>query len=210
MMGRQKIGRQPGQKKIEGVVVTEEPQREATPSSLPKQIPQRCSFGCPRAIFRLRPAFRDEVPLGIRKARIFARVSVERVKQNKIENADEARRSETPSPAKMEQKDAEERHSDGGRKFCHRVEDSRRETSFLFRKPVSDSFGICRESGGLADSQEKPRCQKAAETGGHCGCKGGHGPENRADAAYPTNAELVQQQPGRQLKRCVGPVVGAR
>ncbi len=117
---------------------------------------------------------------------------------------------ETPSPAKMQKQNAEQRHSNGGRKFCHRVEDCGRQAAFLFGKPVADGFGICGKRGRFADSQKQPRGEETANAGGNRRAKGSHGPENRADAAYAPHSKLVQQQTGRELKRRVRPIVGAR
>src|SRR5580704_12716576 len=121
-------------------------------------MPERRAFCGPRLILRLCSALRNELPLRIRKALVFVWVPVERVEQNEIENADETCRRETPSPAKMQKQDAEQRHSNGGRKLCHRIKDCRSEAAFLFGKPVADGLGICGERRGFADSQEQPRC----------------------------------------------------
>src|SRR6266436_344376 len=96
-----KIRRQPRQQQIETVVVRREAQREPANSPLPHQISKRRSPRGPRLVFRLRAAAHDEFPLFLREPFVFTRVSVVRVEEREIEQADEAGRRKTPPPPKM-------------------------------------------------------------------------------------------------------------
>src|SRR5579863_1960138 len=125
MVDRQKIGRQPGQQQIKRVVVAEKSEYQSADSSLTQQVPERRSFGGFLLIFRLRTAFCNVLTLRIRKPLVFTRVSIERIEQNEIKDADESRRGETPSPSKMQKQDAKQRDSDGGRKLSHRIKGRR-------------------------------------------------------------------------------------
>ena len=141
---------------------------------------------------------------------VFTGISIERVEQNKEEDADESGGGETPSPAEMNEEDAEDRNANSGGKFGHRIENGRGKAALLFREPVADGFGVCGEGGRLADSQKQAGGEEAADAGGDGSAKGSDGPENRAPAADALYSEAIEQQTRRNLERRIRPIVGAR
>src|SRR6266849_8434858 len=109
VMRRGKIAWQPGQQKIETVVVRGEAQHESPNLALPKQVGEGRALGGFGAVFRLRSAASDVLALGIRENLVFAGVAIERVKQREEQNADDAGGRKIPAPSEMQEPQAQHR-----------------------------------------------------------------------------------------------------
>src|SRR5207244_13219389 len=77
-------------------------------------------------------------------------------------------------------------------------------------KPVTNGSAAARESRGFAESQQKSCNEEATDAGGDGPAKGSHTPEKGADAADEPHAKAIQQKPGGQLARGIGPAISAR
>src|SRR6202022_4869724 len=117
--------------------------------------------------------------------------------QGKIKQADESGGGEAPAPAKMQQQNAKERHSDSGRELCRGIRDGRGQTSFLVRKPVAERFGVAGKSGGLGDAEKKPGSDKADQSRGQSGAERGRAPEKGPDPPDTAHSHPAKQDPRR-------------
>src|SRR2546427_8944273 len=165
------------------------------------------SFGL---ILRLRSASGDEHSLRAGEQLVLAWVAIARVEEGKIEETDETARREIPPPAKMQQQNTNQRHSDRRGEFCGCVKYCGCQASFFPRKPIADRFCICRERGGFTYPQEQSRRKEAADSGGdRCG-EGSYTPENRTDAAHAAQPKPIHQETGGHLGQSICPTVSAQ
>src|SRR6266478_10105239 len=105
-MRRGKIAGQPGQQKIETVVVRGEAQHESPNLALPKQVGEGRALGGFGAVFRLRSAASDIFAFGAAQKLVFAGVAIEGVKQREEQNADYACGRKIPAPPEMQEQQA--------------------------------------------------------------------------------------------------------
>src|SRR5262249_13552107 len=137
-------------------------------------------------------------------------ILVEEIEQNKIQQADYARSSKAPAPAKMQQNNPEKRHAHSRRKFRGAIKHRRGQAALLRREPVADGLRIARERRRFADPQQESRTKKPGKSRRYRGCKRSHAPEKRADTPDQLHAKAIQNQSGGKLQRCVRPVIRAR
>src|SRR5207245_9787947 len=110
----------------------------------------------------------------------------------------------------MQQKNANQRHSDRRSEFCCCVKNRGCKTSLLRRKPVADRVGIGRKSGRSTDAQKKSCGKETADSTGERCCKRSCAPKNRTYASHNAYSKTVQQEARVQLQQNVTPTISTQ
>ena len=110
----------------------------------------------------------------------------------------------------MQQKNANQRHSDRRSEFCCCVKNRGCKTSLLRREPVADRLGIGRKSGRFTDAQKKSCGKETADSTGERCCKRSCAPKNRTYASHNAYSKTVQQEARGQLQQSVTPTVSTQ
>src|SRR5207245_1867608 len=110
----------------------------------------------------------------------------------------------------MQQKNANQRHSDRRSEFCCCVKNRGCKTSLLRRKPVADRLGIGRKSGRFTDAQKKSCGKETADSTRERCCKRSCAPKNRTYASHNAYSKTVQQEARMQLQQSVTPTVSTQ
>ena len=133
------------------------------------------------------------------EALIFAGIAIEQCERDKINEADDSRRRETPAPAVMQQQKADQRHADRGAELGGGVEECGGEAAFAARKPVADGFRAAGKRGSFTDAEQQARGEETSDSECAGGTEAGGAPEESADAADLAHTESVEQETGRDL-----------
>ena len=149
--------------------------------------------------FGLCSAQRDELPLRLGEPLILAGISIDPIKQSKIDKTDKTGRRETPTPPEVQQQQTEKRYSDPGGELGGRVRDRRCQATFASRKPIAERLGIRREGGRLAHAQQQSCGDKCSHPCGKRSAEGSNAPQKRAAAADPAHSEAIEQNSDRHL-----------
>ena len=102
MQGRGKIAGQPGEQQIESVIVGSVPEDEALDFALAQEVGDGTGFLNFGVAFGLRAALADEFAFGGREGFIFARIAVDPVEEDEIDEAENAGGGEAPAPAEVD------------------------------------------------------------------------------------------------------------
>jgi hypothetical protein len=140
---------------------------------------------------------------------VFGWIAVEKIKEEEIEKAEQARDGKAYAPAEVKHQETNDRNADGGSKFCHGIEDSGGQAAFRLWKPVADGFCVGGKGGGFADTEKKTGAEERGEARGNSGGEGSHAPEERADPADQLHAKPIEKQTGRKLQGSIGQAVSA-
>src|SRR5581483_1396039 len=116
------------------------------------------------------------------------RIAIDEVKGCRKQQAGNCGGGEGPSPASMQQQNADERNTDSCRELCRRVKDGGGQPAFFGRKPKADGLCIGGKDGRFADAEQHARSEKSSVGWRYGGGKRGYAPEQRTDAAHEGDA----------------------
>src|ERR1700691_5968589 len=156
--GRGKIAGHPGEQQIESVIVGRVAGHEAFDVALAQEVDERAGLIDFGVAFGLRAALADEFAFGGREGSIFAGITVDPIKEDEIEEAENAGGGETPAPPEMDEEQADERDSCGGAEFCGGVENGGGEAAFASWGTVPTAL----ELAGKVGASPTPSRRRAA------------------------------------------------
>src|SRR5580692_12581162 len=100
--------------------------------------------------------FCDVTSLQIIQRKILFRIAVHSPEEQKVKKTHDTGDGETPTPADVNQDNADERDADGRSKFRSGIEDGCGEAAFLLRKPVANSLCVRGKCGRFSHSEREP------------------------------------------------------
>ncbi len=203
------IVRQPEDEERERIAISGKADGKAPDLAVAQQVTEKAG-GIGRGFAFLCGTTRlDIVPLLVRQLPVGARITVEHEKQREIDKADDRRRDEAAAPAEMQHQEGDGRNGDDIGKFRGCIEQGRRQSAFMARKPVAGRFRIGRKAGRLGHAEQHARQEKRRHAGGKGGDDRSNAPGERAPAHDLRHTEAVEQHPDRDLQKTIGPAEGA-
>ncbi len=163
-----------------------------------------------RHAFGLRAAGLDVLALGVREARVLARIPVEDVKRHEEEEAEDPGHEERRAPAVVHQDQRDDRHADRGRQLGGRVEDRGRHAPLAGGKPVAGGFGVDRKGRGLGEPEAQARPEEHPERPDGRRQQRENAPAEGRDPPDGLHAVAVEKDADRDLRDGVGPAEGAQ
>ena len=139
---------------------------------------------------------------------ILGRIAIDAPEEEEVGEADGASEGKAPAPSGMDENDADDGDPDGRGEFGSGVVERGGEAALALGKPEADGLGVGGKGRRFANPEQEPRTKECAEIGRGSRGKGGGAPDQRADAPYATNTELIEHDADGQLAKGVGPVVG--
>ena len=153
------VVRQPGQKQIERVTISREPDGQSPHLAIAQEIAEHGDLAALRRAFRRGSACADVFTLVRAQPRMMAGIAVDDYEGEEIQEAQRARDAKPPAPAEMHHRQRDQRYADHIGEFCRGIEDRCRKCPFLTREPVAGCLRTCRKAWRLGGAQQDARAK---------------------------------------------------